>query len=197
MVPHLLSLVRNSALAVVLLASPSAPALSAPSGMGVMPGLSDNNPNPLVVQVQGRRDGRGGRHMGSWGGHGRQHWRRGGRGHFARGSHRRGFNRGHFARGFDGRGFGRGFHGRDRFYRHAYRGDRYFNRGYGKRHYGRYYGGYYNRYPRYSRDYDDTDIFLSFGLPLLGLYGSACGYYNPYCLSYPYSGYSGYYYYPY
>ena len=117
MVPHLLAMARRGAMALGLLAGLSAPVLAAPSGLALMPGLSDNDmPNPLLVQIQGRGQGSGGggRRMG-----GRSHrggasgiiWRRGGHhgrmagrsfdrgaraGHFR--SHRGGFENGRLAR---------------------------------------------------------------------------------------------------
>lgn len=194
MAPHLLSLARNSALAVGLLAGLSAPALPAPSGLSIMPVLSDqNNPNPLVIQVRRGGHGGGGRHMGGRGGMGGNYWRRGGHGGaWAGRSFNRGYSRGHFARGHYGRGYGGRYYGRGGYYRHAYHGGRYYNRYYG-RNYGRYYGGYYNRYPYYRyRNYDNTSVFLNFGIPWFGLYG-ACTYYNPYSPYYcPYPYYYGY-----
>ena len=146
MVPHLLAMARRGAMALGLLAGLSAPVLAAPSGLALMPGLSDNDmPNPLLVQIQGRGEGPTMGRRGHRGGASGIIWRRGGHhgrmagrsfdrgaraGHFR--SHRGGFENGRLARrpffGDGGRrdfrrgDFARRDHDRAGYRRYAYRG---------------------------------------------------------------------------
>lgn len=182
MVPDLFSVARKGAVAVGLVAGLSAPAFSAPSGLGIMPGLSDGNtPNSLLIQVRdgGGGHGGGGGHFGGRGGMGGDIWMRGGhggmmgRGYGGYGRNTpiyRGMAGGFsgYGRGYHGRGgpyyrgaagsYGRGYYGGGPYYRGVANG---YGRGYnGRGYYGRgyynraYYGGrYYNRHGRYYGNY--------------------------------------------
>ena len=186
MVPLFLSLLRKSAAAIGLLAGLSVPALTAPSGLAIMPGHSGGDvANPLLVEVAGH--GGSGGHMGGWG-HGNMRLmggghRMGGWGHMAGNPGWHGGNFGHMM----GRSFPNGhFHGND--FAHARFHDHGFDHGFARNH-------FHDHFHHFHKNFDnDNDFSLIIGVPLFGYYDGYCGpygYYNPYYCPYPYGYYAG------